>query len=349
MRFFWKLLTWLGLGLVLLIVMLLAPVAYNEVACRGQSVATTYEPQLSSDHHRSEARTFLTYPEWHIVHAYDDYAKVIQTGDPHAYGFLRGIAGFWSSLCALSERSATHGGFDWPTKQTIYTIGVSFSLELAFKALYEETIGRIATLIRGVERAPLDDLSAGQAANYARFLQQTPWYRWDFSSDIDALSAANSGIFRDKERRFALGLEFAAKAKYADIIKAAVSSMEPDALRLRMIVTNVDAQTLRSYPDIVIVDERGSSFDIETPRYRQLTHLLQRLANDGADIIEIAGNDDIMLTAISNQDFEPALHSFQRQGYGDNRHLISIKVRDLAQRLRTLGDDGLTLEHIHGY
>ncbi len=349
MRLFGKLLKWLGLGLVLLIVILLAPVAYNEVACRGQSAATAYEPQLPSDHHRLEARTFLTYPEWHIVHAYDDYAKVIQTGDPHAYGFLSGISGFWSSLCALSEQSAAHGGFDWPTKQTIYTIGVSFSLELAFKALYEETIGRIATLIRGAERAPLDDLSAQQAASYARFLQQTPWYRWDFSSDIDALSAANSAVFRDKERRFALGLEFGAKAKYADVITAAVATMEPDALSLRMIVTNVDAQTLRSYPDIVLIEERGPSFEIETPRYRQLTELLQRLANDGADVVEIAGNDDIMFTAISNQAFEPALHSFERQGYGDNRHLIAVKVRDLAERLRTLGDEGLTLEHIHDY
>lgn len=349
MDFFWRPLKRLVLGLVLLNVILLVPVAYNEMACRGQSVATNYKPQLSSDHHRLEARTFLTYPEWHIVHAYDDYAKVIQIGDPHEYGFLSGIAGFWSSLCAVSERSAAHGGFDWPTKQMIYTIGVRFSLELAFKALYEETIGNIAAMIRGVARAPLDDLSAEQAANYARFLQQTPWYHWDFLSDIDALSALNSGVFRDKERRFALGLEFGAKAKYADIIKASVATLEPDALSLRMIVTNVDAQILQSIPDITIIKERGSSFEIETPRYRQLTELLLRLANEGADVVEIAGNDDIMFTAISNQDFEPALYSFERQGYGDNRHLISVKVSDLARRLRTLGDDDLTLEHIHDY
>lgn len=349
MRFLWTLLKWLGLGLVLLLAVLLAPVAYNEVACQGRSVATNYEPQLSPAHHRLEARTFLTYPEWHIVHAYDDYAKVIQTGDPHAYGYLRGIAGFWSSLCALSEQSASHGGFGWATKQTIYTIGVSFSLELAFKALYEETLGRIAALIRGAERAPLDQLSAEQAASYARFLQQTPWYRWDFSSDVDALSAANSGVFRDRERRFALGLEFGAKANYADIIATAVATLEPDALSLRMIVTNIDAQTLRDYPDIAIIEERDRSFEIETPRYRQLTHLLLRLANDGADFVEIAGNDDIMLTAISNQDYEPALHSFKRQGYGDNRHLIPVKVGDLAGRLRMLSDENLMLEHIHDY
>ena len=61
------------------------------------------------------------------------------------------------------------------TKLTIYTIGVSFTAELLAKAAYEETLGRIATLIRGAARAPLDDVSAGQARDYAAVRQQVPW------------------------------------------------------------------------------------------------------------------------------------------------------------------------------
>ena len=42
-----------------------------------------------------------------------------------------------------------------------------------------------------------------------------------------------------------------------------------------------------------------------------------------------------------------ALTSMARQGYGDYRHLMAVKVADLADRLRDLGP--LRLEHIHDY
>ena len=83
----------------------------------------------------------LTYPEWHIVNAYDDYAKVIQLGDPHDYEYLKSISGFWSSLCTLSKKSASHGGFDFETKQTIYSIGVSFSANFYSKVCMKKHLG----------------------------------------------------------------------------------------------------------------------------------------------------------------------------------------------------------------
>lgn len=97
---------------------------------------------------------------------------MIRDGDPHDYGFLRGIGGFWSSLCALSQASGAHGGVDGGTKQMVYVIGTSFTLELALKAAYEETLGRVATWIRGPDHAATDVISARQAADYAAFLRQ---------------------------------------------------------------------------------------------------------------------------------------------------------------------------------
>ena len=106
--------------------------------CRPQITASDYEPVLPPTAHRPEARTLLTYPEWHIVHAYDDYAEVIAEGDPHDYQFGRSIIQFWTSLCTLSKETGTMGGFDTGTKQMVYVIGASFTAELAMKALYEE-------------------------------------------------------------------------------------------------------------------------------------------------------------------------------------------------------------------
>lgn len=350
MRWMFRKLLWLVGALVLLILCLLAPVGYVELACRPDIRADDYRPILAEADRRPEARTLLTYPEWHIVHAYDDYARVITDGDPHDYGYFASIGGFWSSLCALSGETGDHGGFPWETKQMVYTIGVSFTAEMLLKAAYEETLGRAATWIRGDARAPLDDLSALQAASYARFLQQTPWYKWDFAQSGQELRETGGRGFRDRERRLALGAEYRAKAAYAGVIAQAVAQVGADAPTLRMIVGGIGADQLSALPGIRVIAQRPEGIEIETPRYRELTHLLMRMATEGTSFVEIAGNDDILVTATSAQpDAAGAIFSFRRQGYGDWRHLIMVKVADLGQLLRDMPQQGLTLEHVHDY
>jgi hypothetical protein len=348
-----RLLRWLirlGLALVAPILLLLSPAAWVELACRGNPVAQAHVPVLPEAARRAEERTYTTYPEWHIVHAYDDYAQVIATGDPHDFGYLRAIAGFWSSLCPLVEKADEHGGFTTESKQTIYTIGVSFTAELLAKAAYEETLGRIATWIRGAKRAPLDDLSARQAADYALFLRQTPWYRWNFSADAAALDAAATGSFRDRERNVALGLEFGAKSAYAGLIARAVAATGFDELTLRSIVSGLDAAELGAVDGITVIAERPEGIEIVTPRYRAFTRIALAIAAAGGDFVEIAGNDDILVTAVTaGQDDLGALFRFPRQGYGDYRHLMDVKVPDLARQLRALPQAGVRVEHIHDY
>ncbi len=347
--FLWRWIKRLLLALVVLVLILLAPVAYNEVACRPIGDAEPYAPILTGDGTRAESRTLMTYPEWHIVHAYDDYARVIADGDPHDYGFLRGIFGFWTSLCALSKESGRMGGFDGETKATIYTIGVSFTAEFLAKAAYEETLGRLATLQRGDTRAVLDDLSAEQAADYARFLQQVAWYNWDFARDAADLKAAKGDTFRDRERAMALGLEFGAKAAYAKAIEAAVAGVGGDELTLRLAVTEGSADLITG-KGVVRQDGAGGTAVFETPRYRVLTELLQNWAKAGAEFREIAGNDDIMFTVLTDgPDGPDALMTLPRQGYGDYRHLVVVKVTELAEVLRQAETQGWRVEHIHDY
>lgn len=346
----WRWLKRLLLGGGVLIVMLLAPVAYIEFACRPSEEPLDYLPILPPEHHRPESRTLMTYPEWHIVHAYEDYGRVLETGDPHDYGFLKGISGFWGSLCALSKASGQHGTVDFATKQMVYVIGVSFTAEMLLKAVYEETFGRAVAALRGSNRTTLDELSATQAQAYATFLQQTPWYKWDFGSDAQTLRDAASDNLRDRERALALGLEYRAKAAYAEAIEAAVSEVGPDALTLRMIVKGVASESLAQLDGVEVIDARTEGIEIETVRYRALTHLMQDLVNKGAEFVEIAGNDQIMVTILSDTAEHPnAIYSRARQGFGDYRHLILLRVDALADILRRLNDSSTTLEHIHDY
>ncbi|MEM7425279.1 MAG: hypothetical protein AAF441_04245 [Pseudomonadota bacterium] len=350
MRTIWKWTRRAALLLVVLVVILLAPIGYVELACHGEARPLPYRPVLPSEHHRPESNTLMTYPEWHIVHAYDDYAEVIRNGDPHQYAFLRSIRDYWSSLCALTEASSAHGETAGPVKQMLYVIGVSFSVELLLKAAYEETVGRLFAWMRGPEPAALDSLSARHARDYASFLQQVPWYKWGFRKASDELRSSNAARLRDKERRIALGVEYGVKAAYADVIADAVAQTGEAKLTLRMVVGGKDADRLKSYPDIRVIGAVPQGVVIETPRYRVLTHLLQKMAQDGLDFVEIAGNDEIMFTVISsNATEDKAIFSFPRQGFGDYRHLILVRVKELAGALRNYAGASARLEHVHDY
>ncbi len=369
---------WLKRGLLLAavcVIGLISPIAYVETMCRGTAAPDPYISIVAQADRRPESRTFLTYPEWHMVHAYADYAAVITTGDPHDFNFLGSIGGFWGSLCDLSKTSASHGGFPWETKQMVYTIGASFTAEFLLKAAYEETLGRITTLIRGDTRTLLDDLSATQAAAYAAFLQQTPWYKWDFTADATALDAAATPALRDVERKLALGIEFRTKAAYAKLIEAAVAGVGADQLTMRVIVKDITPDALAKIPGVKVITTRPEGIEIETPRYQAFTDLAFTLAGQGANFVEIAGNDDILFTAITQTPdnlatlhrfahpedpgyrhltllnvAEPAqvLHRFARQGNPGYRQLILVKVAALAQALRASNAD-VQIEHIHDY
>lgn len=340
-------LKWAGLALLAIVLVLAAPVIWVETACRGLILAQDDRPLATGT--RDESRTFTTYPEWHIVHAYEDYAATIAHADPHDFGFLRAIAGFWTSLCPLAEMADAHGGFTTESRMTIYTIGVSFSAEMALKAAYEETLGRVATWVRGPDHAALDRLSAQQAADYAAFLQMTPWYRWDFRRDAAALGPASQGSFRDVERRLALGLEYRAKAVYAGLIAQAVAATGQDELTLRAVVADLPPEALAAIPGVTVITTRPEGVEVETPRYRAFTLIAGQIAAQGGRFVEIAGNDDILLTALAPAPLPGALSSHARQGHGDTRSLILTRVADLAAVVNGLPTQGAQLEHIHDY
>ena len=62
-----------------------------------------------------------------------------------------------------------------------------------------------------------------------------------------------------------------------------------------------DAAVLDGIDGLRVVEHRGNVIIVEAPRYRALTLLLIQMAGRGIDQAEIAGNDDIMFTALSDQ------------------------------------------------
>ncbi len=354
----WRLIKYAFAGLVIVVIALLAPSAYVEAFCRADPDQAAYQPIIADkEFQRAEANSYLTYPEWHIVYAYEGLAKVLQTGDEHGFGYASSVAGFWRSFCALNRRANRHGGGDFATRSTVHTIGVSFTLELALKAAYEETIGRLAALVRGDAKSPQDVYAARMAFDYAGFLQQVPWYKYDFDTAVDELWALPADTLRGWERRLALGLEWKAKAAYAGVIASAVATTTGGAqLRIRSVIEGVTGEQLAAIGAVDIITEAGGTAIIETPRYRKFTNIVRTIADLGGRVIEIAGNDDIMVSVIEPQAAAgnalapgEVISRIGRDGYASNRVLVGVRVADLAAFLNGLEAGGRRLEHIYDY
>lgn len=356
MRSVLKLLKWLAVLLILLVVGLASPIAYVEFACHAPVTSDGYRPLITDPaFQRKEANTYLTYPEWHIVYAYDGLAEALKTGDEHVFSYVPSVWNFWKSTCALTGIADRHGGADGQTRTMIYTIGASFTLEMGLKAAYEETLGRIFATIRGPVKTPQDEVATAMAADYAAFLRQTPWYKYDFEKQVTTLWAVPmTDPARGWERRLALGGEWKAKTLYAGAIAAGVSATGEAKLEIRSMVSGLSAGELRQIPDVKVISEQGDSVVIETPRYDRFTKILIELAKAGGQIREIAGNDDIMVSATVEPEKEYAgpgevIARIGREGFATERVLVSMKVTDLAGLFASqpLADPGV--EHVFDY
>lgn len=356
MRFLGRLLKWIVTLVVLLVIGAASPIGYIEFFCRGDIRQSEYKPLIAdAGFRRPEANTYLTYPEWHIVYAYDGLAETLKTGDEYQFDYFDSMKGFWTSTCKLMQIADEHGGADQATRTMIYTIGASFNLEMALKAAYEETLGRVFALIRGPEKTPQDEEALAMATDYSAFLRQTPWYKYDFDKANQALWAAPiTDKARGWERRLALGGEWKAKTYYANAIAAAVSATGEAQLTIRSVIVGLPADTLKAIPDVTVVSEDADGVTIETPRYDIFTHVLAEIAAKGGTVREIAGNDDIMvsLTIPAGSDYQgpgEIITQMNRDGFQTERLLVSLKVAELERLLKAypIGDPGL--EHVFDY
>lgn len=355
-RTLWRVIRWPLAAAVLALVVLCLPVAYVELSCRGTAAPDRYQPLLEPASRRREANSYLTYPEWHIVYAYDGLAQTLVHDDEHAFDYTASVTSFWRASCALMRVADAHGGADWDTRSMIHTIGVSFTVEMALKAAYEETVGRVTAWIRGPRKTPQDEQLARMALDYSAFLRQTPWYAYPFRREAAALWASpGDGVVRGWERRLGIGAELLAKAAYARVIAGAVAITAPAQLTIRSVIGGLTPDVLAQLPGVTVVGPRAGGLEIETPRYDLFTKILMGIAERGGTIVEIAGNDDLMLTITVPAGSAVRLaHGREilrmpRAGLSSDRILVDVKVGELAPFLisHRLGDPGL--EHVFDY
>lgn len=338
----------------------LAPILYVETRCTaplpGLDGAAAFRSVMpGAEGRRGEARTWLTYPEWYIVYSAESYGRYLAAGNrPSGYAYARDISGFWSGLCAVNRASAPAGGAG-DAKVMLYTIGLSFSAEMIVKGLYENTIGRVSEWIGGWHSED-DRYNAAAWTGYGRFMHQIPWYRFPFGQALSGLwrtSAGNAPV-RHWERRFALSLEYGAKAGYAALIGwASGAALGRDELTLRFVARGDPAAVDPRLREVARLPD-GRRI-VEAPRYAQFTELLLRLSQTPVELAEIAGNDDILVTVLLPAAARPPAGTVtllevplaDRPGW--RRVGLAVKVGRLLPLLRSTRAAGGEVEHVYDY
>jgi hypothetical protein len=349
-------------AIALVVVLLLAaiPIVWNETQCVGSLPAkpSSYRPILPKDHQRNLVDTYLTYPEWSIVHAYEDFAGVLRKADESAFDYVGSIASYWRNLCSISAIASSQGTITGDVRAMLYIIGISFTGEMGIKGLYETTIGRLTEWIRGRTRTPEDTFALATAERYATFLQQTPWYEFPFGQTLKAfwseVPMLRGSVVRSLERRFALSAEYGVKAVYAQLI-AQAAALAPAALTIRSVVKDFDPSDAAG--DIKLIERRADgSAVIETPRYRAFTKIMLALVERGKTFTEIAGNSEILATVLTKSEVSVSLPGgrelFQvplQARVAWVRRGIVLPVSELGELAKQVRAAGAEFEHVYDY
>ncbi|HWV52665.1 hypothetical protein [Pseudorhodoplanes sp.] len=349
----------LGIALAVIVVLCAIPIVWIETQCMGSlpREQQSYRAILPAEHRRNMVDTYLTYPEWSIVHAYEDFAGVARQRGESAFRYFDSIAGYWRSLCSLSAIASAKGEVTGEMKTMLYVIGISFTGEMGVKGAYEKTAGKLTEWIRRSKPTPEDLFAHKVNDDYAAFLRQTPWYEFPFGQTLARFwrdtSWSTPSFIRSIERRMALTMEYGVKAGYAWLI-AQGAALSPAKLTIRSVIADGDPVP---GADMKVVEQLSDGTSIvETPRYRAFTQILLALMERNRRIVEIAGNDEIFITVLT-KDGEPfapegaraliavplqARPGFSRRGY-------SVRIAALPAFGQALRQAGGEFEHAYDY
>nr|WP_295465055.1 hypothetical protein [Mesorhizobium sp.] len=337
-----------------------APVGQTSIVSRSPEVAAISQ-RLATEiagYKRPEESTFLTYPEWSIVYSAREYADFVQDNNPANFPYLAHIGRFWKDYAAMIRASADYP-FNFENHLMLTVIGTSHTIEHVIQLVYENTIGRITWAFGGAigEDAAL----ARIASDYAAFLDQTPWYRFPYAErrkELWTLPAAPGwAAVRSWERKLGYGAALTVKQAYADLIASGLSATSDAAfLDIHVWAQGPVADAIAGEADTSLERDLGADGAVfVTKRYQVFTEMIPRLIERGVSFVEIGGNDDILVTVVSNEEIDAPDGTMKLFSYPlptDNATIrtgLTVPVPMLHEALPDLINAGAQLEHVYDY
>ena len=314
---------------------------------------------------RPEVDTFYTYPEWYIVWSYQSKADFQRDHLPSGYSYFGDIGQFWQGYCCVY--SATRATYPFPSGDHIMlaVIGSSFSVEYAIKGLYEETLGRLSEWTSHYHPVAEDGYAAQVAESYAAFVHIRPFYEFSFAHALRALwrdtPFSGTHLVRVIERRAWLTLDYSVEAVYCELIELATHAtygFEDTTTAAWVEFPSTDNTSISpQMRSVRILRDLGNKQAIvEIPRYQEFTTVALSLIHDGVRFRQIAGNELIVISAISPVSWTDSMPNLQLllaqpslTNPGKTRNVLLFRVTELNSVLPILEHQGLKIEHLYDY
>jgi len=347
-------------------------IAATVVGVETSCVSGTAAPAIRSDfaitdegYARSQGDSFLTFPEWYIVHAYNDLAGVTARSSESSFDYLASIGGFWTSLCGATRQASASGPVSTDQKATNYIIGFSFTVEMGLMGAYERTIGALTEWTAGGHKTAEDEFNLALLKEYAAFLYQTPWFRFPFGEKLAQFWRETPFVpsIRGVERRGSLSLQYAGRSTYAALMRF-VAGYDPADLTIRSVVGGLAPSDLQAMGSVKVIREVTDASGtrgvlVETARYAAFDAFVRELGRHaGASLLEVAGNHRILVTVVVPEGRDAklaaadgvAIFSLPIQSSPGSRRIgLDTPIRSLVQGVKSFETAGYRFEHAYDY
>ncbi|WP_035053116.1 hypothetical protein [Andreprevotia chitinilytica] len=327
--------------------------------------ATPAAPFTPTADRRTEDQTFLTFPEWFLVHSPAEYAAYVGKDRPISdFPFWGHIGQLWGSYAKVTEATKPYA-FNFGYHVMIMVIASSTTVEYGLRSAYETLIGRLSELTRSDEPTAEDRYAAHIAQDYVDFIRRLPWYQYDFVAALKGVwqdtGYGGPNLIRKWERKYALTTEYGIKAVYGYLIKLATgAAYDVAALNTIVVLDHAPVRPPADLPDYKPLKALPNNEQLASlPRYEAFKVYSAALAKQGVNFAEIAGNGPnakLLITVLSPRSWEtlPAGNSvlFVQPVLTDparKRVALVTTVAGLGDTLRSLAKGGIEVEHVYDY
>lgn len=306
---------------------------------------------------RSPDQTFLTFPEWYLVFSPEEQAKYFETHTATTFPYLTHTKQIWEGYKIVNDQIKDNFPVNTGYHFMIWVIGTSTSLEYIIKAWYETIFGRMTDTEQVITDE--DKFAARYMHEYVTFIEDRPWYEFDFQKRLLSLYTTTAlfgdNFLRKIERRYFITTELIVKLVYGKLIGLGTSVVYEEALTTTAVIAN--AATKENLPYTIVKQFPDSSMLMYLPRYDKFNAAISGLAKNGCSFKEIAGNNSaILLTVIVPDNYSISLTNVQilfRQTFPSNpktqRIALVTPVLQLHTLLKQLDSSHIAIEHIFDY
>jgi len=259
------------------------------------------------NYYKGEEQTYLSLPEWYLVFNPNEYAHFLKTGNnPSDFPFFASIDEYWTLYDYVNKLTAGVYPENSEYQTMLQVIGVSTTAEYMVKGLYENTIGRFTRWTASAD-TPEDILIQQAHTAYAELIFTEAWYKFPFYSWAKKIWSEpdffGKNFIRKLERKISFTAEFVFKALYAKLIGFGAQTAYEQSDGLVTMQVKMDARLISSIdPRIKLLKDFGNNNLVVTlPRWGGFTAIIPKLAEAKIKFVNISGNDDILVTVITNK------------------------------------------------